>query len=140
MGIVTCPFEFPKGYRPIIDPEFPWEYFEAEPAEVYGFSDRDLAAELAELRQIPGAEVERTGGAVIVRFPGDLLFATGSSTLNAEARANNPDLIQKGLDHTPLGRAGTPQDIAGPAVFLASDLAAYVSGGILMADGGYRSV
>jgi putative exosortase-associated protein (TIGR04073 family) len=26
--IVTCPFEFPKGYRPIIDPEFPWEYFE----------------------------------------------------------------------------------------------------------------
>ena len=27
--IVTCPFEFPKGYRPIIDPEFPWEYFES---------------------------------------------------------------------------------------------------------------
>ena len=26
--ILTCPFEFPKGYRPIIDPEFPWEYFE----------------------------------------------------------------------------------------------------------------
>lgn len=26
--ILTSPFEFPKGFRPIIEPEFPWEYFE----------------------------------------------------------------------------------------------------------------
>lgn len=26
--ILTCPFEFPAGYKPIIEPEFPWEYFE----------------------------------------------------------------------------------------------------------------
>ena len=25
---LTCPFEFPKGFRPIIEPEFPWNYFE----------------------------------------------------------------------------------------------------------------
>jgi len=31
-------------------------------------------------------------------------------------------------------------DIVGPAVFLASDLAGYVIGGIAMANGGYRSI
>jgi NAD(P)-dependent dehydrogenase (short-subunit alcohol dehydrogenase family) len=36
----------------------------------------------------------------------------------------------------PLGRAGEPDDIAGPAVFLASDLARYVTGVVLHVDGG----
>jgi NAD(P)-dependent dehydrogenase (short-subunit alcohol dehydrogenase family) len=35
-----------------------------------------------------------------------------------------------------LGRAGTPADIAGPARFLCSDDAAYVTGQILLVDGG----
>lgn len=60
--------------------------------------------------------------------------------LNAEARANNPELVKIFLDHTPLGRAGKPEDIVGPAVFLASDLASYVTGSIVMADGGYRAI
>jgi NAD(P)-dependent dehydrogenase (short-subunit alcohol dehydrogenase family) len=42
--------------------------------------------------------------------------------------------------HTPLNRAGKPADIAGPAVFLASDMSAYVTGSIIMADGGFRTV
>ena len=33
-----------------------------------------------------------------------------------------------------------PEDIVGPALFLASDLSAYVSGTIVMADGGYRAI
>jgi NAD(P)-dependent dehydrogenase (short-subunit alcohol dehydrogenase family) len=60
--------------------------------------------------------------------------------LNAAVRANNPELIRIFLEHTPLGRAGRPEDIVGPAVFLASDLSAYVTGSIVMADGGYRSI
>ncbi len=36
----------------------------------------------------------------------------------------------------PLGRLGQPEDIAGPVVFLASDLAAYVTGAALLVDGG----
>jgi NAD(P)-dependent dehydrogenase (short-subunit alcohol dehydrogenase family) len=36
----------------------------------------------------------------------------------------------------PLGRAGVPEDIAGAAVFLASDLAGYVTGITLHVDGG----
>src|SRR5258707_1153864 len=60
--------------------------------------------------------------------------------LNEKARANNPELVRTFLDHTPLGRTGKPEDIVGPAIFLACDLSAYVTGAIIMADGGYRSI
>jgi NAD(P)-dependent dehydrogenase (short-subunit alcohol dehydrogenase family) len=60
--------------------------------------------------------------------------------LNAGTRANNPDGVRLFIEHTPLGRAGQPEDIVGPAIFLASDLSAYVTGSIVMADGGYRAV
>ena len=63
-----------------------------------------------------------------------------ATPLNANARVNNPDLVKTFLDHTPLGRAGTAEDIVGPAIFLASDLSAYVTGCIIMADGGFRTV
>jgi 3-oxoacyl-[acyl-carrier protein] reductase len=36
----------------------------------------------------------------------------------------------------PLGRVGSPEDLAGPAVFLASDDAAYVTGVVISVDGG----
>ncbi|MGA9657838.1 MAG: SDR family NAD(P)-dependent oxidoreductase [Asticcacaulis sp.] len=36
----------------------------------------------------------------------------------------------------PLGRLGQPEDMAGPVVFLASDLANYVTGSALLVDGG----
>ena len=60
--------------------------------------------------------------------------------LNAQVRANNPELAKTFVAHTPLGRAGTAEDIVGPAIFLASDLAAYVTGTIVMVDGGYLTV
>lgn len=43
---------------------------------------------------------------------------------------------QKILERTPLGRIGTPEEIAGIAAFLASDAASYVTGQCIYADGG----
>jgi NAD(P)-dependent dehydrogenase (short-subunit alcohol dehydrogenase family) len=40
----------------------------------------------------------------------------------------------KGL--IPLGRLGTPEDVAGPALFLASEEASYINGVLLFVDGG----
>lgn len=60
--------------------------------------------------------------------------------LNEQTRENHPEVVQVFMDHTPLGRSGKPADIVGPALFLASDLSAYVTGSIVMVDGGYRSV
>jgi NAD(P)-dependent dehydrogenase (short-subunit alcohol dehydrogenase family) len=42
-------------------------------------------------------------------------------------------------DHTCLGRWGEPAELAGPAVFLASDAGAFVTGQVLFVDGGYTA-
>ncbi|MBX6369752.1 MAG: SDR family oxidoreductase [Rhodospirillales bacterium] len=42
-----------------------------------------------------------------------------------------------GIDRVPLGRWGTPEEIAKLAVFLASDAASYITGETVIADGGY---
>jgi 3-oxoacyl-[acyl-carrier protein] reductase len=39
---------------------------------------------------------------------------------------------------TPLGRFGQPEDIAGVAVFLASDAAGWITGERISASGGFR--
>jgi NAD(P)-dependent dehydrogenase (short-subunit alcohol dehydrogenase family) len=39
-----------------------------------------------------------------------------------------------------MGRWGTPQDLVGPALFLASDAARFVTGAVLPVDGGYASM
>ena len=40
----------------------------------------------------------------------------------------------------PLGRIGTPEEVAKCALFLASDEASYVTGANLMVDGGWSAV
>ena len=44
------------------------------------------------------------------------------------------------IDHTPLGRPGQPDDVVGPAHLSRLDLSAFVTGTIIMADSGYRTI
>lgn len=47
--------------------------------------------------------------------------------------------LQECIEGHPIGRISTPDDIAGPAVFLASDDASFICGHILMVDGGWTA-
>ena len=47
---------------------------------------------------------------------------------------------EMGLQKTPLGRFGEPEEVAWPVVFLASAAASYITGHTLMIDGGWTAV
>jgi glucose 1-dehydrogenase len=49
---------------------------------------------------------------------------------------DDPVASKNALSEIPLGRFGTPADVAAVAVFLASDEAAYVTGSTFYVDGG----
>jgi NAD(P)-dependent dehydrogenase (short-subunit alcohol dehydrogenase family) len=57
----------------------------------------------------------------------------------ARQREAEPDLYPAMLARIPIGRIGEPDEIVGPALFLASDASAMVTGHILVVDGGYTA-
>jgi len=58
-------------------------------------------------------------------------------TDNTEALRDNPTRSRQILERIPAGRWGSPQDVAGAAVFLASPASNYINGHILVVDGGW---
>ena len=54
----------------------------------------------------------------------------------AAAPGGNPEVARLRLEATPLGRFGTPADIAAGCLYLASDEASWVTGSELVIDGG----
>lgn len=58
-------------------------------------------------------------------------------TAGQRAQAQGTDWYMK---RAPMARAGRADEIVGPVLFLASDMASYVSGVVLPVDGGYLAV
>jgi NAD(P)-dependent dehydrogenase (short-subunit alcohol dehydrogenase family) len=57
----------------------------------------------------------------------------------AGALIQNTDLLKRVVDRTPLGRHGQPDEIAGAAVYLLSEAAAFMTGQTIVLDGGWTS-
>ncbi len=60
-------------------------------------------------------------------------------TDNTEALRNDPVRSRQILERIPAGRWGKPEDLAGAAVFLASQASDYVHGQVLVVDGGWMN-
>ncbi|MAG58161.1 MAG: dehydrogenase [Planctomycetes bacterium] len=73
-------------------------------------------------------ELGRKGIRINAIAPGMILTAM-TETLSDSAR-------ERACSETALGHLGVPQDVAGPVVFLLSELARHVTGHVLVVDGG----
>lgn len=95
----------------------------------------------------PGQAVYASSKAALIGLTKTLAreYATRGITVNAVApgfietdmTAALPDAAQKSIiEQTPLGRQGTPREVAAAVLFLASEEAAYVTGQTLRVNGG----
>ena len=73
---------------------------------------------------------------------GIMVNAIGPGFFRTELTAavfNDPERAQRNADQTCIGRNGEPEDIDGPLMFLCSDQSGYVTGQVLMVDGGFTA-
>ena len=57
-----------------------------------------------------------------------------------EALQKNPERFHAITSRIPMGRWAEPEDLAGLAVFLASEASSYITGQVIFIDGGYLAM
>jgi NAD(P)-dependent dehydrogenase (short-subunit alcohol dehydrogenase family) len=104
---------------------------------------------IAGLRPSPGMGIYGISKSAIIMLTQVLALELGPAHIRVNAIApgvirtrfsqllwQTPEIAGPTLAHTPLGRFGEPEDVAGLALFLASPAAEYVTGAVLLVDGG----
>jgi 3-oxoacyl-[acyl-carrier protein] reductase len=94
----------------------------------------------------PAYNASKTGAVGLTRTLGEAWASDGIrvngiapglvDTKMTKVTTANPKRLDGALERIPLGRLGTPADMAGAALYLASPLASYVVGQTLVVDGG----
>jgi NAD(P)-dependent dehydrogenase (short-subunit alcohol dehydrogenase family) len=108
-----------------------------------------MISSIAALRGSKGIGAYGVSKAALIQLTRNLAVEWGPSGIRVNSIApgliktefarelwEDPERLEKIENRTPLRRIGTPEDIAGVALFLASDASAYVTGQVIVADGG----
>lgn len=110
---------------------------------------------IAALQPLPGLILSSTARAGVLGFAKALSdeVAKDGITVNSvcpgfidteriqELSKARPEMIKQRMAETPIGRIGTPAELAAAVVFLASEGASYITGAALEVDGGFtRSI
>ncbi len=81
----------------------------------------------------------KTGVRVNAIAPGFFLTKQNRFLLIDEQTGTLLPRGEKIMAGTPMGRFGTPDELAGPVAFLLSDMARYINGTVMLVDGGYNA-
>ena len=84
-----------------------------------------------QLTQALAVELAKDGVRVNAIAPGVIETPMTVSTREA------PEKLQRFMSRTPMSRVGQPEELVGPVVFLASEMASYITGVTLPVDGGF---
>lgn len=97
--------------------------------EALGYSPSKGAVRL--FTQALARDLAKDGIRVNAVAPGVIETAMSKTTRDDPAR------LATFMQRTPMGRVGRPEELVGPVVFLASNMASYVNGAVLPVDGGF---
>ena len=88
------------------------------------------------LTQSLAIELAKDGVRVNAIAPGVIETAMIETAMTIFTR-EKPEILQKFMLRTPMARVGQAEELIGPVVFLASEMASYVTGVTLAVDGGF---
>ncbi len=115
-------------------------------SSIQGFASSGLcgsynAAKGAIIAYTKSMAVELAPYNVLVNAVAPGFMVTPMSVVNGVDETTTPDFIDWYIDRRkiPLGRSGQPEDVAGTVVFLASGYCRYMTGQLLVVDGGLTS-
>ena len=133
---VKAPFELAKMCLPIMQANGGGSIINissiggVSPEQMLGIYSVSKAA-LISLTKVMAAEWGKDNVRANVICPGLI------QTKFSQALWSNDQIMKHMMAQLPLSRVGKPEEIAGLALFLASDASSYCTGSVFMADGGY---